>query len=54
MRHRGPGLLVTPGIHSSTSDAYAALHRKVFPEVPPDMINKFQAVTWDIGIGMDQ
>jgi 4-diphosphocytidyl-2-C-methyl-D-erythritol kinase len=46
-----PGLLVVAGIHSSTSDAYAALHRKVFPEVPPDRINKFQAVTWDMETG---
>jgi 4-diphosphocytidyl-2-C-methyl-D-erythritol kinase len=43
-----PGLLIAPGIHSSTAEAYAALHRKVLPEVPPDMINKFQAVAWDM------
>jgi 4-diphosphocytidyl-2-C-methyl-D-erythritol kinase len=43
-----PGLLVIPGIHSSTPAAYAALHRKVLPEVPPDMIHKFQAVGWDL------
>jgi 4-diphosphocytidyl-2-C-methyl-D-erythritol kinase len=43
-----PGLLVAPGIHSSTPAAYQALHRKVLPEVPTEMINKFQAVTWDL------
>ncbi len=43
-----PGLLITPGIHSSTAAAYAALHRKALPEVPPDMINKFQAVAWNM------
>jgi 4-diphosphocytidyl-2-C-methyl-D-erythritol kinase len=44
-----PGLLIAPGIHSSTAEAYAALHRKVLQEVPPDMINKFQAVAWSTG-----
>src|SRR5579872_4763763 len=29
----GPGLLITPEIHSSTAAAYAALERKVLPEV---------------------
>jgi 4-diphosphocytidyl-2-C-methyl-D-erythritol kinase len=43
------GLLITPGIHSSTALAYAALGREVLPEVPPDMINKFQAVAWSTG-----
>jgi 4-diphosphocytidyl-2-C-methyl-D-erythritol kinase len=41
-----PGLLIIPGLHSSTAAAYEALHRKVLPEVPPDMINKFQAAAW--------
>jgi 4-diphosphocytidyl-2-C-methyl-D-erythritol kinase len=41
-----PGLLITPGIHCSTADAYAALDRKVLPEVSTDMINKFQSVAW--------
>jgi 4-diphosphocytidyl-2-C-methyl-D-erythritol kinase len=40
------GLLITSGIHSSTAAAYAALERKVLPEVSPDMINKFQSVAW--------
>jgi 4-diphosphocytidyl-2-C-methyl-D-erythritol kinase len=43
-----PGLLITPGIHSSTAAAYEALHRKVLPEAPTDRINKFQAVVWDM------
>jgi 4-diphosphocytidyl-2-C-methyl-D-erythritol kinase len=46
----GPGLLIATGIHSSTADAYAALHRKVLPEAPLDMINKFQAVAWDMEV----
>lgn len=46
-----PGLLITPGIHSSTAAAYNALQRKVLSEVGPDMINKFQAVAWSIGDG---
>jgi 4-diphosphocytidyl-2-C-methyl-D-erythritol kinase len=41
-----PGLLITPGIHSSTAAAYAALERKGLPEVSTDMINKFQSVAW--------
>jgi 4-diphosphocytidyl-2-C-methyl-D-erythritol kinase len=41
-----PGLLITPGIHSSTAAAYTALERKVLPEVSTDMINKFQSVAW--------
>jgi 4-diphosphocytidyl-2-C-methyl-D-erythritol kinase len=44
-----PGLLITPDIHSSTASAYAALNRKVLPEVSPDMINKFEAVAWNTG-----
>ena len=43
-----PGLLIAPGIHSSTPAAYRALHRKVLAEIPPDMINKFQAVAWNL------
>jgi 4-diphosphocytidyl-2-C-methyl-D-erythritol kinase len=41
-----PGLLITPGIHSSTAAAYRALERKVLPEVSTDMINRFQSVAW--------
>jgi 4-diphosphocytidyl-2-C-methyl-D-erythritol kinase len=46
-----PGLLITPGIHSSTAEAYQRLNRKALPEVPANMINKFQAVAWRIGDG---
>jgi 4-diphosphocytidyl-2-C-methyl-D-erythritol kinase len=51
------GLLVTPGIHSSTAESYQRLNRKVLPAVPPDMINRFQAVAWGpagAGTGPDQ
>jgi 4-diphosphocytidyl-2-C-methyl-D-erythritol kinase len=41
-----PGLLITPGIHSSTAESYQRLNRKVLEAVSPDMINKFQAVAW--------
>jgi 4-diphosphocytidyl-2-C-methyl-D-erythritol kinase len=40
------GLLITPGIHSSTAAAYEALHLQVIPEVSTDRINKFQAAAW--------
>jgi 4-diphosphocytidyl-2-C-methyl-D-erythritol kinase len=43
-----PGLLIIPEIHSSTASAYAALERKVLPEVSPDMINRFQSVAWGV------
>jgi 4-diphosphocytidyl-2-C-methyl-D-erythritol kinase len=42
-----PGVLIIPGIHSSTAEAYRSLNRKVLREVSPDMINKFQAVAWE-------
>jgi 4-diphosphocytidyl-2-C-methyl-D-erythritol kinase len=42
-----PGLLIAPGIHSSTAAAYEALHRKVLAELPTDRIDKFQALAWD-------
>ena len=42
------GLLITPGIHSSTAVAYAALERKVLPEVSTDMINRFQSIAWGV------
>ena len=46
-----PGLLVAPGIHSSTAAVYEALHRQVLPEVSTDRINKFQAVAWGLAPG---
>ena len=39
-----PGLLIAPGIHSSTAEAYQALRRKPLAEVPPAIINNFQSV----------
>jgi 4-diphosphocytidyl-2-C-methyl-D-erythritol kinase len=42
-----PGLLLIPGIHSSTAEAYRRLNRKPLDEVSPDMINRFQAVAWN-------
>jgi 4-diphosphocytidyl-2-C-methyl-D-erythritol kinase len=44
-----PGLLITSEIHSSTAAAYQALKRKVLPAPTPDIINKFQVVTWNMG-----
>jgi 4-diphosphocytidyl-2-C-methyl-D-erythritol kinase len=41
-----PGLLIAPGIHSSTPAAYEALKLQVLPEVSADRINKFQAAAW--------
>jgi len=43
-----PGLLIIPGLHSSTAAAYESLHRRALPEVPTDRVNEFQAVTWDM------
>jgi 4-diphosphocytidyl-2-C-methyl-D-erythritol kinase len=39
-----PGLLITPGIHSSTPAAYQALGRKAIDQVMPSIIHDFQAV----------
>jgi 4-diphosphocytidyl-2-C-methyl-D-erythritol kinase len=39
-----PGLLITPGIHSSTAEAYAALGRQPLGEVHSPILNNFQAV----------
>jgi 4-diphosphocytidyl-2-C-methyl-D-erythritol kinase len=39
-----PGLLITPSVHSSTPQAYAALNRQFLDEVPAAIINNFQAV----------
>ncbi len=38
-----PGLLITPGIHSSTAAAYAALNRQRMDEAPAAIINNFQS-----------
>jgi 4-diphosphocytidyl-2-C-methyl-D-erythritol kinase len=44
-----PGLLITPGIHSSTAEAYAALQRQPLGEVHSPIINNFQAVVLSAG-----
>jgi 4-diphosphocytidyl-2-C-methyl-D-erythritol kinase len=46
-----PGLLITPGIHSSTAAAYQALHRQALPEMSTDRIDKFQAAVWGTDSG---
>jgi 4-diphosphocytidyl-2-C-methyl-D-erythritol kinase len=46
-----PGLLITPGIHSSTAAAYQALHLQALSEVSTDRINKFQAAAWGTDSG---
>ena len=38
-----PGLLVAPGIHSSTAEAYQALERKDLDEIPPSTLRSFQS-----------
>jgi 4-diphosphocytidyl-2-C-methyl-D-erythritol kinase len=39
-----PGLLITPGIHSSTAEAYRALQREELGEIDPAKLYKFQSV----------
>jgi 4-diphosphocytidyl-2-C-methyl-D-erythritol kinase len=39
-----PALMITPGIHVSTADAYRALNRELASEDPMD----FQAVAWNV------
>ena len=41
-----PALLVTPGLHVSTTDAYRALNRELTNHAPSSSINSFQAVAW--------
>jgi 4-diphosphocytidyl-2-C-methyl-D-erythritol kinase len=45
-----PGLLITPGIHSSTAEAYGALQRQPVVEDSPAIINNFQEVAWNAGV----
>jgi 4-diphosphocytidyl-2-C-methyl-D-erythritol kinase len=40
----GPGLLIAPGIHSSTATAYQALERKPLGELNSSIYNNFQLV----------
>ncbi len=43
---RRPGILVSPGIHVSTPDAYQALGRALTPEIPSSILNTFQCLVW--------
>jgi 4-diphosphocytidyl-2-C-methyl-D-erythritol kinase len=44
-----PALVITPGVHVSTADAYGALNRKLTIELPSSIINSFQAFVWRVG-----
>jgi 4-diphosphocytidyl-2-C-methyl-D-erythritol kinase len=44
-----PAVLVTPGVHVSTADAYRSLDRKLTNELPSSIINSFQAFVWRVG-----
>ncbi|MBL8177098.1 MAG: hypothetical protein JNK48_20660, partial [Bryobacterales bacterium] len=47
------GLLVAPGIHVSTPDAYRALARAPLTEADPSrIINSFQLLSWEFGEGL--
>jgi 4-diphosphocytidyl-2-C-methyl-D-erythritol kinase len=41
-----PALVIAPGIHSSTAEAYGALQRESTPEIYSRILNDFQSVTW--------
>jgi 4-diphosphocytidyl-2-C-methyl-D-erythritol kinase len=43
-----PALVVTPGIHSSTREAYRALDRKPACEIPFSVLSSFEAVAWQM------
>jgi 4-diphosphocytidyl-2-C-methyl-D-erythritol kinase len=43
-----PGLLITPGIHVSTAQAYAQLGRTLASAPPPPTIASFQSAAWQI------
>jgi 4-diphosphocytidyl-2-C-methyl-D-erythritol kinase len=45
-----PALMITPGIHVSTADAYRALNRGLTSESP---ISDFQAVAWNVSEGYE-
>jgi 4-diphosphocytidyl-2-C-methyl-D-erythritol kinase len=45
-----PALMITPGIHVSTADAYRALNRGLTGEGP---VNEFQAVAWKVSEGYE-
>ncbi len=46
-----PGLLVAPGIHISTGEAYAALGRDLTWRAAPNNMSSFEALSWSLGHG---
>ena len=44
-----PILLITPGIHVSTPEAYRALSRSLTPELPSCIMSSFQTFAWRLG-----
>lgn len=46
-----PALLVAPGLHVSTPDAYAQLRRSSAPVQPQPIIHQFQSIAWRISSG---
>ncbi len=46
---RQHGLLVAPGVHVSTPEAYKALGRGLTSGASSNIINSFQAFVWDLG-----
>ncbi|HLJ47690.1 MAG TPA: 4-(cytidine 5'-diphospho)-2-C-methyl-D-erythritol kinase [Bryobacteraceae bacterium] len=45
-------ILVAPGIHVSTPEAYRSLERPLTDQVPSATLNSFQSVTWEIAAGV--
>ncbi len=43
-----PALLITPGVHVSTAEAYQALDRKLTTGVPAAVVREFQSIAWSI------
>jgi 4-diphosphocytidyl-2-C-methyl-D-erythritol kinase len=43
-----PALLIAPGLHVSTAEAYRKLERKLTTGVPSPMMNDFQRVAWSV------
>jgi len=43
-----PSLVVTPGIHSSTREAYGALARQSTCEIPSAVVKSFESVAWQM------
>jgi 4-diphosphocytidyl-2-C-methyl-D-erythritol kinase len=46
-----PAILVTPGVHVSTAEAYGGLNRKLTGEEPSRNIGSFQSLLWGAGSG---